>query len=392
MALDLGTALLAGLSGAAEGAVKVQSARDKALADRISKVQDAELEVAKSKHKEAWKEWNTRNQAIKSIMAVQDPTLRQIQYAKEIAKIDPKVLGKMKFKGEFDVSNEALINMMGDEPIENYDALQKKYESVRAPHIIDDILGVFGGGRDVGTVEEQMTALRKAETADATGKDIARAVRVTAEGGREPAQTSPVDLVDRMRRYDLDTGETTFDNLLPSEAVKAVEAKVPEAAGMDWSVFSDATDGKEKEYQDLISIYKDPDGANMSDKDARKAALNQMEKTEIVKRRLDEEITVPYIMAIREGRTPDANLKNAFDALSAMRMAPMNQMMLQAGYGYVPPGAAPNQQVPPAQQQPTPTQAVPLEEAIKMLQNNPALKDYFIKTYGEENLPPELKD
>lgn len=37
------------------------------------------------------------------------------------------------------------------------------------------------------------------------------------------------------------------------------------------------------------------------------------------------------------------------------------------------------------------TKTLPIEQAIEKLRENPALKKFFIETYGEDNLPPDLK-
>ena len=299
MALNFGDVAMAFGTGVMKGANESQERRQKLLDERFKALQDNKLEMAKTKHKlqyEKHLEAQAKLQALESTA----PGVDRVATFMMNKGIDADKAYKFAAANPNFKIPESVYEI-GEEPIFDYDVMLKETDAPVAQNYLADAFRKVVS-RQKGEPAPEVTAVR--------GGD--EQMKILMEKRPQRIQETSIPA----QAYPIDTGYS-LDGVTPQQLPEQTEAApITAEQQTDWSAFTTLDEkGKEKEYQELISIYKDPNGANLSDKDARKAALNQMEKTESVKRGLDEKIVVPYIMAIKENKPIDPNLKKAFDAL-----------------------------------------------------------------------------
>jgi hypothetical protein len=197
MALDASSILLALGAGTVEGIEKAQERREKELEKRIKTLTSGpNVELAKSKHKEAYKEYSDRKNKISPLMAIGNLEQREMQYAMDVRGMSYDEFVKAKQAGhdfQKDVSNEALQAQIGDEPIASY-MTEEELAAIEAPSVLRGMGATFGIGERDKSIDQQIEELRAKKQARATPAQPTRSAKVepTSSGGIDYSKTEKV--------------------------------------------------------------------------------------------------------------------------------------------------------------------------------------------------------
>jgi hypothetical protein len=176
MALNFTDVALAVAEGGMKGAVEVQEERNKALQKRLEELRDNRLELAKSKHITATKEWTKRTEKFAPVLSAGSMEERNYYFNKARGDSDEIALAKASDpKSALDLNDEYLKEYIGDEPLlQDY---EEDYSGVQA----QSVLGSFGIGEEGPTVDEQIAAIQAKRKAPEATRSIQAAAKYEGE-------------------------------------------------------------------------------------------------------------------------------------------------------------------------------------------------------------------
>jgi hypothetical protein len=171
MALAFGDIALAIAKGATEGAVEVQKSRQERLDKRIKELQKNDLELAKSKHATASKEYISRKTNVAAIQAAGDDYGKSFAYYKNIRGMNDADAKKAARSEPVQITEEMINNYIGDEPLLLNDSTVD-YSGVEARSVLRD----FGFGSDATEPPSEDQQIADARSAAASQMKSAMSV------------------------------------------------------------------------------------------------------------------------------------------------------------------------------------------------------------------------
>jgi len=423
MALNFGDIALAIAEGGAKGAVKVQEAREKKLSERIKELQKNDVELAKSRHKTAYKSYETRKTQFDPIMSAGDMYTRNMVYNTKVLGLSEEQAAKKASESPLDLSDDFINNAIGDEPLFDYKGTD--YSGVEA----QSVLGDLGIGETGPTVEEQVSAIRASGTSAAQKAPQIKPQAYT--GTLEQPEWSKVkdkekdmrgtllkkydDALEIAKRQNIENPEEFAFNIVKADKenkdlrgttrkkfddlvdIKVNEMKIePTVARAEAlaEVLREEKDNRsafQKKFDEKVELYMSI--KELDKTTAKKLALADIEQENAINR----DIVVPTIMAISRGEKVPAAQMAAFQAYNVSKGNFFTQALSLGGEGLqqfvAQPGETPSPQPTPSPTVEEKPKAMPVEQALAILREKatPEMVQYFIDTYGEDKLPPELK-